>query len=315
MCLCMMRTLFAGSRQLLELRLFVDSEPANNDCCHVVPEHLRLRQEHLDLGFLAGVELLSLHEGQVLFDGAQRLVGGRETDVRRLWCSVAVGGGGSGGGFGHGFPYKTSFCDSPEGFRCWLDWPGRPKPSLRLPGDPLPFRSAPRITAVHPGKTTGALAMVGRTEYKDRVQGPSPTFDAPSSRLPVAASRPPGATPVTHNSPVATLSSVSELSSPAHTLPAKDRGTRILLQGTDPFAGQSSPHRTPRCRHPMRSGERSLLALRKATRAPTVRTRRPGRPELRTEQYPDVPPDSGVSKLPTLRRGHSPGADIVFSRP
>src|ERR1039458_829672 len=130
-----------------------------------------------------------------------------------------------------------------------------------------------------------------------------------------AASRPPGATPVTQNSPVATVNSGSGLSLPAHTLPAKDRGTRTLLQGTDPFAVQSSPHRTPRYRHPMRSGERSLLAPQKATRAPTVRTQRPGRPELRTEQYPHDRPDSGVPKLPTLRRGHSPGADILFSRP
>src|ERR1035437_3863137 len=155
-------------------------------------------------------------------------------------------------------------------------------------------------------RSPGALATVGRAVYSLPCAGKSP---------PVAASRPPSATPVTHNSPFATLSSVSGLSSPAHTLPAKDRETRILLQGTDPFAVQSSPHRTPRCRHPMRSGERSLLALRKATRAPTVRTRRPGRPELRTEQHPDDPPDSGVSKLPTLRLGHSPGSDIVFSRP
>src|ERR1017187_6871670 len=123
-CLCMTRALFAGSRQLLQLRLLVDNEPANHDCCELVPEHLRLRQESFDFGFLAGVELLSLHEGQVLFDGAERLVGGGEADVRRLWRSVAVGGGS--GGFGHGFPYKTSFCDLPEDFRCWLDWPWRP---------------------------------------------------------------------------------------------------------------------------------------------------------------------------------------------
>ena len=113
-------------------------------------------------------------------------------------------------------------------------------------------------------RSPGALATVGRAVYSLPCAGKS---------APVAASRPQGVTPVTHNSPVATLSSVSGLSSPAHTLPAKDRETRILLQGTDPFAVQSSPHRTPRCRHPMRSGERSLLALRKVTRAPTVRTR------------------------------------------
>src|ERR1017187_6254706 len=123
-CLCMTRALFDGGRQLLQLRLFVDDEPANHDCCELVAEHLRLRQESLDLGFLAGVELLALHEGQVLFDGAECLVGGREADVWRLWRPVAVGGGS--GGFGHRFPYKTSFCDLPEDFRCWLDWPGRP---------------------------------------------------------------------------------------------------------------------------------------------------------------------------------------------
>src|ERR1039458_499386 len=54
-CLCLRRTLFAGSRQLLQLSLFVDNEPANHDCCELVPEHLCLRQESLDLGFLAGV--------------------------------------------------------------------------------------------------------------------------------------------------------------------------------------------------------------------------------------------------------------------
>src|ERR1035437_4920510 len=113
-------TLFAGGRQLLQLSLLVGNEPARHDCCELVPEHLRLRQESLDLGFLAGVELLADHEGQVLLDGAKRLVGGREADVRRLWRSVAVGRGS--GGFGHGFPYRTSFCDLPEDFRCWLDW-------------------------------------------------------------------------------------------------------------------------------------------------------------------------------------------------
>src|ERR1035438_559798 len=123
-CLCLRRTLFAGGRQLLQLSLLVDSEPANHDCCELVPEHLRLRQESLDLGSLAGVELLADHECQVLFDGAERLVGGREAEVRRLWRPVAIGGGS--GGFGHGFPYKTSFCDLPGDFRCWLDWPGRP---------------------------------------------------------------------------------------------------------------------------------------------------------------------------------------------
>src|SRR5664279_3455932 len=142
----MTRALFAGSRQLLQLRLFVDNEPANHDCCELVPEHLRLRQERLDLGFLAGVELLTLHEGQVLFDGAECLVGSREADVRRLWRSVAVGGGRS--GFRHRFPYKTSFCDLPEDFRYWLDWPGRKNPLLLLAGAPLPFRSALRITVV-----------------------------------------------------------------------------------------------------------------------------------------------------------------------
>src|SRR5664280_2867862 len=86
------RTLSAGSRQLLELSLLVGNEPARHDCRELVPEHLRLRQESLDLGFLAGVELLADHEGQVLFDGAERLVGGREADIRRLWRSVAVGG-------------------------------------------------------------------------------------------------------------------------------------------------------------------------------------------------------------------------------
>src|ERR1017187_7782604 len=101
----MTRALFAGSRPLLQLRLLVDNEPANHDCCKLVPEHLRLRQESRDLGFLAGVELLADHEGQVLFDGAERLVGGREADVRRLWRSVAIGSGGS--GFGHGFPYRS----------------------------------------------------------------------------------------------------------------------------------------------------------------------------------------------------------------
>src|ERR1035437_10860848 len=48
-CLCMTRALFAGGRQLLQLRLFVGNEPANHDCCELVPEHLRLRQESLDL--------------------------------------------------------------------------------------------------------------------------------------------------------------------------------------------------------------------------------------------------------------------------
>src|ERR1017187_7716394 len=48
-CLCLRRTLFAGSRQLLELSLLVGTEPANHDCCERVPEHLRLRQESLDL--------------------------------------------------------------------------------------------------------------------------------------------------------------------------------------------------------------------------------------------------------------------------
>src|ERR1017187_3372581 len=124
MCLCMARTLFAGSRQLLQLRLFVDDEPANHDCCELVPEHLRLRQESLDFGFLGCVELLADHEGQVLLDGAERLVGGREADVRRLWRSVAIGGGS--GGFGHRFPYRVFVGDLPGDFRCWLDWPGRP---------------------------------------------------------------------------------------------------------------------------------------------------------------------------------------------
>src|ERR1035441_9929343 len=99
----MMRALFAGCRQLLQLSLFIDDEPANHDCCELVPEHLRLRQESRDLGFLAGVELLTKHECQVLIDGAERLVGGREAGVRRLWRSVAVGGS---GGFGHRFPFK-----------------------------------------------------------------------------------------------------------------------------------------------------------------------------------------------------------------
>src|ERR1039457_1410779 len=44
-CLCMTSALFAGSRQLLELRLLVDNAPANHDCCELAPEHLRLRQE------------------------------------------------------------------------------------------------------------------------------------------------------------------------------------------------------------------------------------------------------------------------------
>src|ERR1035441_2084143 len=43
---------------------------------------------------------------------------------------------------------NTSFCDLPEDFRCWLDWPGRPKLSLLSAGAPLPFRRALRITAV-----------------------------------------------------------------------------------------------------------------------------------------------------------------------
>src|ERR1017187_5515616 len=119
----MTRALFAGSRQLLELSLLVDNEPARHDCCELVAEHLRLRQESRDLGFLAGVELLTKHECQVLFDGAECLVGGREADIRRLWRSVAVG---SGGGFGHRFPYKTSFCDLPGDSGIGLDWPRRP---------------------------------------------------------------------------------------------------------------------------------------------------------------------------------------------
>src|ERR1017187_538193 len=131
-CLCMTRTLFAGGRQLLELSLFIDDEPANYDCCELVPEHLRFRQEGRALGFLAGVELLAGHEGQVLLDGAERLVGGREADVRRLWRSVAVGGGS--GGFGHRLPFKHPFCGLQEDFRRWFDWPGRPKPSLLLLG-------------------------------------------------------------------------------------------------------------------------------------------------------------------------------------
>src|ERR1039457_6077280 len=64
MCLCMARTLFAGSRQLLRLRLFVDDDPPNHDCCELVPEHLRLRQESLDFGFLGCVELLADHRSE-----------------------------------------------------------------------------------------------------------------------------------------------------------------------------------------------------------------------------------------------------------
>src|ERR1017187_6755586 len=168
-----------------------------------------IRQESRDLGFLAGVELLADHEGQVLFDGAERLVGGREADVRRLWRSVAIGSGGS--GFGRGFPYKTSFCDLPEDYRCWLDWPGRKKPSLLLPGAPLPFRSAPRITAVQAARaiwgTPGATKLTARRTIRKtlvlagivfrcsrmkgdpghwpRSAGPCTAFHAPGSRLPL----------------------------------------------------------------------------------------------------------------------------------
>src|ERR1019366_2488014 len=162
----MMRALFAGCRQLLQLSLFIDDEPANHDCCELVPEHLRLRQESRDLGFLAGVELLTKHECQVLFDGAERLVGGREADVRRLWRSVAVGGGS--GGFGHRFPYKTSFCDLPEDLRCWLDCRGG-----RTAGE-QPESEAVQVTLLH-GFLSGhlhgsdgfvALVLVGMEIYE-----------------------------------------------------------------------------------------------------------------------------------------------------
>src|ERR1019366_7757346 len=168
-CLCMTRTLFAGSRQLLQLSLFVDNEPANHDCCELVPEHLRLRPESLDFGFLAGVELLADHEGHVLFDDAERLVGGGEADIRRLWRSVAVGGGS--GGFGHRFPYKTSFCDLPEDYRRWLGWPGRPNcgratrvrsspsdPASRFPVRPSAWQRWLRC----PGSCRGGNRRTGR---------------------------------------------------------------------------------------------------------------------------------------------------------
>src|ERR1035437_3721595 len=160
----MTRALFAGGRQLLELSLLVDNEPANHDCCELVPEHLRLRQESLDLGFLAGVELLTKHEGQVLIDGAECLVGGREADIRRLWRSVAVGGS---GGFGHRFPHKVFFGDLPEDIRCWLDWPGRPncgratrvRSSSSDPASRFPFRPSAWQRWLDSAPLTGSRTM------------------------------------------------------------------------------------------------------------------------------------------------------------
>src|ERR1039457_2949593 len=106
---------------------------------------------------------------------------------------------------------KHSFCDLPEDYRCWLDWPGRPKPSLLLAGAPLPFRSAPRITAVQAARaiwgTAGATKwtarrticrtlvlagivfrcsrMKGHPGHWPRSAGPCTALHAPGSRLPL----------------------------------------------------------------------------------------------------------------------------------
>src|ERR1035437_5452279 len=119
-----MRTLFAGSRQLLELRLFVGHETGGHDAGQLVADGLRFDQQGFECGLLGGVELPFDHEVQVLFDGAESLVGGGEADVRRLWRSVAVGGGS--GGFGHRFPCKASLWHLPGYCRYGWDGAGGP---------------------------------------------------------------------------------------------------------------------------------------------------------------------------------------------